>query len=86
MDSLNQLNSPKEMMNIVQKLPYDMRKRWRDLTLKLTEEKKSVTFKELAAFVRRQAAVVNQPVFGKLSDSNTRKPSSTNESAYKMKL
>ncbi|KAA0194246.1 hypothetical protein HAZT_HAZT000144, partial [Hyalella azteca] len=37
MSSLNHLNSPKEIMNIIMKLPYRLRERWRTCTYKTAE-------------------------------------------------
>ena len=35
--SLNQLNRPKEIVRIVGKLPYELRKKWRERSLRLSE-------------------------------------------------
>jgi len=69
MTSLNQLNSPKEMMNVIMKLPFELRKKWRVITLDLSEKKSPVTFRDLVKFVRKQAKLLNQPLFGAIKDS-----------------
>jgi len=69
MNTINQLNSPKEIMNVVMKLPYELRKSWRNRTMELTENKKCVEFRHLVEFVRKHSKLTNQPLFGKIKDS-----------------
>jgi len=71
----SQLNHPKEIMSIVMKLPYDMRKKWRSKALDLSESRLSVTFHDLVTFVRNQSKLVNQPLFGSIKDAATRENS-----------
>jgi hypothetical protein len=79
--ALEQLNSPKEMLMILSKLPYKLREKWRGCVLGLQESSAKVTFKELVQFVTRESKLLNMPVFGNLKTPQT-KPSSqyqTNE-------
>ena len=73
--ALTQLNSPKEIMSVVNKLPYELRKRWRDRTSQIQDSNRFVKFEDLVLFVRQQAKVINQPLFGAISDTS-RKSSS----------
>lgn len=77
MTALKQLDRPKELMNIINKLPYDMRKAWRKRALTLRENQADVTFKELLNFVRQQSKLVNQPIFGKIKDNLSYKRSTS---------
>ena len=69
MTALNQLNSPKEIMSVVMKLPFELRKKWRSKTLETVESRHSVTFHGLVEFVRKEAKLVNQPLFGSIKDA-----------------
>ncbi len=72
MQSLHHLNSSKEMLCILKKLPYKLKERWGNTTLQLSEANIQITFKHLVEFVRRQAALINQPLFGDiLKDCST---------------
>lgn len=73
MSSFNQLNSPSQIMSLVHKLPYDLRKQWRSFTLDLSENRKEANFNQLVDFLRRQARLYNQPVFGQIN-AEVRKP------------
>ena len=64
MGIVNQLNSPKEIMAVIHKLPFELRKRWRDKTLKISQRYCSVTFTELVDFVQEAADLLSQPIFG----------------------
>ena len=62
----NQLQSPKELLAIVEKLPYKLQERWRRRCYDLQSNVGSVYFKNLVDFVCDEAAVLNQPLFGTL--------------------
>ena len=66
MSSLNQLQNPKEIMNIVAKLPYKLRDRWRRKCHYLLTKNRNVLFKDLVDFVQEEAAVLNHPVFSSI--------------------
>ena len=70
---MNQLNSSKEIMNIMLKLPQELRKKWREKTLNLTECGKDVTFAELVKFLRYQSKLLNQPMFGQVKEQTPKK-------------
>ncbi|MEL7308794.1 MAG: DUF1759 domain-containing protein, partial [Pseudomonadota bacterium] len=72
--ALEQLNSPKEMLAILSKLPYKLREKWRSHVLYLQEQSEKVTFEKLVQFIKREAKIINMPVFGNLKGPQT-KPS-----------
>ena len=72
---LNQLNSPKEIMKVVMKLPYEMRKQWRNKSLHLLEQRCLVSFTDLVSFVDLQSRLVNMPVYGSMSDKSPKSTS-----------
>ena len=75
--SLNQLNSPKEMMSIVQKLPYKYREKWRNFAHNIIENGGRVLFKHLVKFVETQASIVNLPIFCDIKDKKPEKYTSS---------
>jgi hypothetical protein len=66
--SLNQLNSPKEIMNIVRKLPYKYREKWRSWAYKVSCKYRQVIFKDLVDFIEQQSTIINMPVFSDIRD------------------
>jgi len=64
----NQLQSPTEIMNIVKKLPYKMRERWRRKTHEYLEKQGHVTFVNLVHFVKQEVSILKQPLFGEIAD------------------
>ena len=69
MTALNQLNNPKEIMSVVMKLPFELRKKWRSKTQQLTENYYHITFNTLVEFIRAEARTINQPIFGSIKDT-----------------
>jgi len=69
----NSLQSPKEMSNIVSKLPFKLRDRWRRRNLNLTRTYGYSRFKDLVEFVKEESDLLKQPVFGKIVDTKTDK-------------
>ena len=65
----NQINNPKEILNIVLKLPYKLREGWRRKTYKLQENCKPIQFYHLVEFVGREVSILKQPLFGLISDA-----------------
>lgn len=65
----NQLQNPKVILSIVNKLPYKMRDRWRRLTHRLLSKKELVKFSNLVEFVQEEASILKQPLYGKISDT-----------------
>ena len=68
MSLCNQLQSPKEIMNVVRKLPYRFRERWRRRTHAVLSKDENVCFKHLVDFVQQEVSVLKQPLFGSISD------------------
>lgn len=66
--SLNQLNSPKEIQNVIYKLPFKMRDKWRAQADFILESGLSVEFSHLVEFVNKQARILNRPIFGNIME------------------
>ena len=64
---MNVLNHPTNMQTIVLKLPLYLQNKWRDTVGRLRNRSldRSVTFHDLAQFVKNEASSVNDPVFSK---------------------
>ena len=74
MSSLNQLNSPRDIKEIVMKLPYQMRVQFRNKSAELVDKNEQIDFSVLVKFVNKQAKQLNVPLFGDISDKRTSKP------------
>ena len=68
-NSLNQLNSLKEISSIVKKLPSDLRKRFRRLAGSKLQNNTPVFFKDLVDFVFEEAQLLQIPLIGDIVDS-----------------
>jgi hypothetical protein len=65
----NQLQSPKELLNIIMKLPYKIREQWRRKCYYLSKGGLNVNFTVLVEFVREESQLLWQPIFGNITDS-----------------
>lgn len=68
-NGINQLDSPKEIMSVIHKLPYELKRKWRERTFNLHESNLRVTFRELVRFVNRSSELLNQPLFGDIKNT-----------------
>lgn len=67
-----ELNLPTNMLNIIRKLPYRLRDKWRTAACDLHERKKQrATFKDLVNFLEKQVRIETDPVFGNIKDTPT---------------
>ena len=62
------IGSHHEIMNVIMKLPYKYRERWRRHTYNLSRNHLSISFDHLVRFVRDEANIVRQPLFGEITD------------------
>ena len=76
MSQNNKLHSPKELINIVLKLPYEMRKSWRRKTYHCTKSNVPVTFITVVEFVSEKASLLPQQLFSDI-DVDEWKPKAT---------
>ena len=83
--SLCILNSPCEIMKVINKLPYKFRDKWRNHTLKLKNAHKSLGFSDLCEFVQECSDLLNQSIFGDISDNKQEKPTKKTVSDNKKK-
>lgn len=78
---LSKIDNPDSLRGIVNRLPYDARKRWRFTADNISErEDRQVTLDDIANFVEREARAATHPVFGDISgnlkdkESHKKKP------------
>ena len=72
---MDEMNVVSNMKNILQKLPYKLRDKWRNRACQLQEERgHRATFPDLVDFMERQVKILSDPLFGNIQDD---KPSTT---------
>lgn len=71
MEYMEELDNVANMRAIVNKLPYNLRGRWRSVAFEIEEtEARRPKFMDLVKFINTQAEVALHPVFGDIKDSN----------------
>ena len=67
-DYLHKIENPETMKKIIEKLPFKMQERWRDLADDVMNVKhRDVTVEDISNFVDKRVRAMTNPVFGKLS-------------------
>ena len=84
--SLNQLNSPNEIKEMVMKLPYKLRDRWRSRLYQIQQSNRLENFDDFTNFVREQSALVNLALYGNIADKNERSTSKKGNTESKKKI
>lgn len=68
-DHMSSLNSMDTLQKIVSKLPYELKKKWRSKSVDIRELKnRMATLEDLTSFINKEATILRDPVFGKISD------------------
>lgn len=69
---MTKFDNPENIHQIVQKLPFSMRCRWRRCVDEITEiNRRLVAFRDLADFVEKEARIATHPVFGNISTAKS---------------
>ena len=64
---LNRLENPDSLRKIVERLPYALRLKWRELVDTISQkEKRDPNLKDISEFVEARSRVTNHPIFGKV--------------------
>ena len=64
---LNRLENPDSLRKIVERLPYPLRLKWRDLVDTISQkEKRDPNLKDISEFVEARSRAANHPIFGKV--------------------
>lgn len=65
---LNKIENPDNMHRIIEKLPFSLKQKWRDVADYITEvRKRDISIDDIATYVEKRARALNHPIFGKLS-------------------
>lgn len=72
MTALNQLNSWRDIREIMMKLPWDLRKQFRSKAQRMMVNNEEVNFGTLVAFVNEQSDLLQLPMLGDITDKNSR--------------
>lgn len=74
-DCLSKLNSPENLKKIVDRLPYGIRLRWRDIVDSIIEkDHRDVTIEDVTNFVTTKARAATHPIFGIVTNDNKPRP------------
>ena len=64
---LNRLENPDSLRKIVERLPYQLRLKWRDLVDAISQkENRDPNLKDISEFVEARSRATNHPIFGKV--------------------
>ena len=64
---LNRLENPDSLRKTVERLPYPLRLKWRELVDAISQkEKRDPNLKDISEFVEARSRVANHPIFGKI--------------------
>lgn len=63
---LNRLENPEGLRKIVDRLPYPLRLKWRELVDTITHKARDPNLKDITDFVEARSRVNNHPIFGKI--------------------
>ena len=73
----NKMENPDSLRLLVGRLPYELRRKWRNIADRITEvENRDICLRDVVIFIEKEARVANHPVFGDISGSHhsTSKP------------
>ena len=72
---MSKFDQPGNIQSLVLRIPYSMRERWRHLADDIMDRQlRPVQFSDFVALVNREARILTNPVFGKISDTVTSAP------------
>ncbi|KAK7944331.1 hypothetical protein WMY93_000059 [Mugilogobius chulae] len=76
---LHDLDMPSNMLNVISKLPYKLKDKWRSQVCELQErQQRRAKFSDITDFIEKQVKILTDPVFGCIQDANTTSSKGTN--------
>ena len=84
MNRLNQLDNLKEIRDVVKKLPYGMRKKFREIAGQKVKAGQQIKFQMLVDYVQEQAELLQLPLLGDISDEKLKKKNSSHSKSTKV--
>ena len=80
MGYLNKIENPDSMQRVIERLPFPLRQRWRDVADDITNNKhREITFEDIASFVESKARALNHPVFGTINTERRNQGKTSND-------
>ena len=77
---LNKIENPDSMQRVIERLPFPLRQRWRDVADDITNNKhREITFEDIASFVESKARALNHPVFGTINTERRNQGKTSND-------
>lgn len=81
---MKELDLPTNMRNVILKLPYKLRERWRTVACELQEKNgQRALFTDLVAFIEKQVKIASDPLFGNIQDPQHSTPKGFNSNNTK---
>ena len=69
---LGRINDPDCLKKIISRLPFDMRRKWRDIADDISEcQRRDITIKDVALFIEKRARSASHPVFGEITPTKS---------------
>ncbi|XP_068704512.1 uncharacterized protein [Montipora foliosa] len=77
---LNKIENPDSMQKVIERVPFPLRQRWRDVTDDITNNKhREITFEDIASFVESKAIALNHPAFGTINTERRSQGKTSND-------
>ena len=71
----HRLENPENLLKVVSRLPFSLRKAWRDVADDISSNQlRDITFDDLAVFVEKKARILTHPIFGKITREQNMAP------------
>ena len=65
---LSKIENPESLRKIINQLPFALRRKWRDVVDRITEQdEREITIDDIATFVAKAARAASHPIFGNLN-------------------
>ena len=64
----SKIENPDSLRGVINRLPYDLRKKWRNTADQISEDQgREIKFEDIVVFVEEEARAASHPVFGDIS-------------------
>ena len=76
----NKIENPDSMQRVIERLPFPLRQRWRNVADDITNIKhREITFEDIASFVESKVKALNHPVFGTINTERRNQGKTSND-------
>ena len=81
MGYLNKLENPDALKKVIERLPYGIRQKWREVVDDIIQrQNRDVTVEDIATFVEKRGRVATHPIFGNITSDSKNNDSSKHRS------